>query len=491
MRTTKTLQKGKKGIGVLLFVTFMLAGIVTPPVYATDLNLAFSFGPNPFIPAFSTSTTSRILTVPGHTVVSVSGSLNPLPQPAGGVVASVPVVIEIFKPEAPPPAAPVASISTTALALVSVPFIFALPPTFISDFGCPRSWSVRVRTASGAVPLVTVSGTITYSFSVPGAGFPNPLPATYSVDMEGPSIHLEGGGASTTPTLAGHDPVLAGVANRSLIQGTEGTFNIRAKWDTAFHVCYLNQIFPLNVALRRSDGTIAASQNRFSQTSSATNKVNFNYVVTPADALLPGPWSLRVINNNTVPCGFGTVPVAIDNFDVENLLPPSFQSTFTPRCSEAAGSGDLTPVDATVAVHEQLNYTFSWTVPDGLNWHHLEFLQLRIRDDAENIISVVFEEPSNTFSLLNEATGKRGPAFPAGSPNRLQTSRATLYLADTSVVASGPTSTTVTLNLALDFKPQAAGRTFVVEVGATDKDNEGVLPDFFNQVGTLTVAPKK
>jgi hypothetical protein len=152
------------------------------------------------------------------------------------------------------------------------------------------------------------------------------------------------------------------------------------------------------------------------------------------------------------------------------------------------GSGDLTPDDATVAVREQLNYAFSWTVPEGQNWHHLEFLQLRIRDDEDTIISVLFDEASNTFSLFNEATGKFGPAFPAGRPNRLQTPQATLYLADTSVVASGPTSPTVTLNFALSFK--TAG-TFAVEVGATDKDNEGNLPDFFEQVGILTVTPKK
>jgi hypothetical protein len=293
--------------------------------------------------------------------------------------------------------------------------------------------------------------------------------------------------------------VLAGIANRSLIQGSEGTFRIKAKWDTAFHACYLNQIFPLNVALRRSTatggtGTVANSETASSQTSSAANKVDFTYVVTPADALLPGPWRLRITNNNSVNnfCTFGSnLPVAIDNFDVENLLPPNFQSTFTPGCSEAVGSGDLTPLDATVAVHEPLNYAFSWTVPEGQNWHHLEFLELRIRDETETIISVLFEEPSNTFSLWNEAAGKFTKGFAPGSPKRLQTPYATLYLADTSVEASGPTDPNVTLTIPLSFKPKAAGRTFVVEVAATDKDNEGNPPDFFDQVGTLTVEPKK
>ncbi len=492
MSSTQTVRRAvKKSVGLLMFIGFLLVGIVTPPTYATDLNANFSFGPGT---VRTSSQTLPLSGVPGHTLVSVSGTLNPLPF--SFTVPSVAVVIEVFTPEAPPPAPPAASIPTSAIQLFSVPFVFALPPTFISDFGCPRSWSVRVRTANNLAPPLMVSGSVKDSFFVPGVA-PNPLPATYNVDMEGPSIHLEGGGATATPTLAGHDPVLAGVANRSLIQGSEGSFNIKAKWDTAFNVCYLGQIFPLTVDLRRSTatggtGTRANGQTAFSQTTSAASRVNFNYTVTPADALLPGPWRLRITNNNSVNCGiFGTVPVAVDNFDIENLILPTFQSTFTPRCSEAVGSGDLTPSEATVAVRERLNYAFSWTVPEGQNWHHLDFLQLRIRDDEDTILSALFDEPSNTFSLFNEATGEFGPAFPAGSPNRLQTPQATLYLADTSVVASGPDSPTVTLNLALSFKPQAAGRTFVVELGATDKDNEGMLPDFFEQAGTLTVKPKK
>jgi hypothetical protein len=208
--------------------------------------------------------------------------------------------------------------------------------------------------------------------------------------------------------------------------------------------------------------------------------------------MLPGPWRLRITNNNSVNCGFlGTVPVAIDNFDIENLILPAFQSTFTPRCSEAVGSGDLTPSKATVAVDERLNYVFSWTVPEGQNWHHLEFLQLRIRDNEGTIISVLFDEASNSFSLFNEATGEVGPAFPPGSPNLLQTPEATLHLAKTSVVASGPDSPTVTLNFALSVEPPAARRRFDVEVAATDKDNAGQLPAFFDHAGRLIVKPKK
>jgi hypothetical protein len=474
-------------LGVSIFGAFMVAGVVAPPIFAVDLNLNFSFGPNPVFPPFSSSSASRTLNVPGKTLVSVRGSLNPLTQVPGGIVAAVPVIIEVLRPEG----GVAATINTAAAALVSVPFVFALPPTFISDFGCPRTWRVRVRTSDGTVPLVTVSGTITYSFFVPGV-FPNPLPATYNVDMEGPPIHLEGGGSSSTPTLAGHDPVLLGAANRSLIQSTEGVFRIRGKWDTAFHVCYLNQRFQLNAALLKPGGTtVADSETGFSQTSSETPKLDFSYTVTPNDALLAGSWRLRITNNNTVNnfCTLGSnLPVAIDNFDVENLLPPAFQSTFTPQCSGGVGSWDLTPTNVTTSVHQRVNYVFSWTVPEPLNWHDLGSLQFRIRDGEETILWLKFDEATNQFSLFKEGKEEFGHGFPAGSSNRLETPEATVHLAESSVQGSGPTGPSVALNLSLSFKPKVAGRTLRVEVAATDDHG---TQSVFEEADVLTVNPLK
>jgi photosystem II stability/assembly factor-like uncharacterized protein len=146
----------------------------------------------------------------------------------------------------------------------------------------------------------------------------------------------------------------------------------------------------------------------------------------------------------------------------------------------------LEPSAATVAVHDQLNYQFTWTVPDPLNWHDLNSLQLRIRDATDTIFWVSFDEASKTFSLVNPATGQLEKGFAAGSRNSLQTPQATLHLADTSVVGSGPTGPSVTLNLALSFKPSAAGRTFLVEVAATDDLGN---QDNFAAAGTVTVAP--
>ena len=147
-------------------------------------------------------------------------------------------------------------------------------------------------------------------------------------------------------------------------------------------------------------------------------------------------------------------------------------------------------IDPIVAVGEPLNYSFVWTVPEHLNWHDLESVQLRIYDERRTVLRVRFDEASNSFSLFNQASGRFGRALQAGEPGRFESSLATLDLAETSVtpvnsvLGSGPTSPSVRLNLALSFKPSAAGRTFRVEVAAADDLGH---EDPFAFAGTLTV----
>lgn len=81
-------------------------------------------------------------------------------------------------------------------------------------------------------------------------------------------------------------------------------------------------------------------------------------------------------------------------------------------------------------------------------------------------------------------TGKEGKGGKAGDNRKLQSKGATLYLADSSVVGSGPTGPSVTLNLALGFKPKAAGRTYAVEVLAADDTGQA---HGFELAGSLTV----
>jgi hypothetical protein len=148
------------------------------------------------------------------------------------------------------------------------------------------------------------------------------------------------------------------------------------------------------------------------------------------------------------------------------------------------GSFDLTPTDPTVAHHERLNYALTWTVPAPQNWHDLQYLQFRIRDGDDTVLSLLFDEVSNTFSSFNEANGQFEGSFVPGSRDRLHTRHATLDLEDTSVEGSGPTGPSVTLNLSLSFEAWGHSRTFLVEVAASDDFGHR---DDFAGAGTLTI----
>src|SRR5262249_6408424 len=138
------------------------------------------------------------------------------------------------------------------------------------------------------------------------------------------------------------------------------------------------------------------------------------------------------------------------------------------------GTFDLAPPNATVAVGEHLQYALTWTVPAG-SWRDLQSVELRIGDDG-SALWVRFDEATGTLRLVARTSTRLGPACAPGSPNRLETSHATLYLAGSSVQGSGPAGPSVTLTLDLSLKPQAAGQAFPVEVRATKHD--GQVQDF-------------
>src|SRR5262249_31233554 len=116
------------------------------------------------------------------------------------------------------------------------------------------------------------------------------------------------------------------------------------------------------------------------------------------------------------------------------------------------GAFELTPTDPSVQVHQRLGYALTWTGPAPQSWHALDLLELRIRDEGGTILWVRFREATSTFALVDPKTGREGPSGRAGDNQRLQTNAATLYLADSSVVGSGPTGPSVTLHLSLGFK---------------------------------------
>jgi hypothetical protein len=146
------------------------------------------------------------------------------------------------------------------------------------------------------------------------------------------------------------------------------------------------------------------------------------------------------------------------------------------------GVSELTPSDVAIGVGERMNFSLTWTHPE--RWRLLQTIDFRISDDDGAILWLRFDEPSNTFSVLNSASGNFGQGVAPGSPQRFETNAATLYLEDSAVQGSGPTGPSVKLTYSVSFKPKAAGRTYRVEVFATDDfgNQQG-----FDQVGTLRV----
>jgi hypothetical protein len=161
-------------------------------------------------------------------------------------------------------------------------------------------------------------------------------------------------------------------------------------------------------------------------------------------------------------------------------------ATRTYSLGPAVGAGEGSPFEASVHVGEETTYSAEWTVPQPDSWHSLDNLQVRLVDvdDDNEILLIRFDEASNSFSRFHPHLGRFGPSVRPGSHARFESPDVALLLRNTEVIGTGPTGPSVTLNLALEFKPGAAGHTFVVEMRAAD-DSGNVQG--WDQVGRITV----
>jgi len=258
------------------------------------------------------------------------------------------------------------------------------------------------------------------------------------------------------------------ISDRSVIEGAKGKFS------TALFTVSLSPASTVPVAVNYS-------------TADVTARANVDYLATFGTLTFsPGETAktiaVTVIGDNLVERN----ETFLVNLDIPfNAVIADGQGVGTIVNDDLLfGTFALTPADATVAVHERLTYTLTWTVTPPLNWHDLQTVQLRISDDEGTILWVSFKEADGTLRLLNEAGHEVGPAFRPGHKGPLETSAATLYLRDSRVQGSGPTGPSVILTLDLSFKPRAAGRTYLVEVLATDDAGTEQI----ESAGTLTVA---
>ena len=158
------------------------------------------------------------------------------------------------------------------------------------------------------------------------------------------------------------------------------------------------------------------------------------------------------------------------------------------------GSYDVAPDNARVDGGETVNYALTWTAPEGEVWRDIDTIDFRVRKGNNTVLEISWDEASNTFSLCETiGKGRRQEKICSegelpGSSTVLETSFAELHLAQSSVVGSGPTGATVTLNLAVKFKDAAAGN-YTVDVAAMD--DFGNVDDFFETTRVHIDQPTK
>jgi hypothetical protein len=139
------------------------------------------------------------------------------------------------------------------------------------------------------------------------------------------------------------------------------------------------------------------------------------------------------------------------------------------------GSAQLSTEPARVSAGVPQLLQLRWTMPPDQVWGDLRRLDLRIGADAHSALWVRWNALEDSFMLCRQAgsrialeedldahisgipdNGCSAGALP-GSRAVLETRGARLHLAGTRAVGSGPAGRTLTLNLALSFKPAAQG----------------------------------
>jgi len=208
-----------------------------------------------------------------------------------------------------------------------------------------------------------------------------------------------------------------------------------------------------------------------------------DYLPTSGTLLIP-----RLAGSATIPVTIvGDLDANSETFFVD-LSSPSRGTTIadgTGLCTVlpanvlSTGVFDLRTAEDRVRVGDTVNYALSWTVPENEVWRDLETIDFRLRKGNENALWVHWDEAANAFSVCDgDGTGDSGVHCTAGeapgSPTILETEFAQLHLAECSVIGSGPTGPTVTLNLAISFK-EALG-SCDVELAASD--DFGIQDDF-------------
>ena len=137
-----------------------------------------------------------------------------------------------------------------------------------------------------------------------------------------------------------------------------------------------------------------------------------------------------------------------------------------------------------VTAGESLPLVVAWAVPEPASWRDLRALEVRIRNRGRVALWLRWDERSNTLAQVDPATGRAvGRHRRPGGGGTFGTGLATLDVAAVEVEDSGPGGDAVALLLPVTFTPAAAGRAYLVEMGADHDDGQV----FFGTVGRIAV----
>lgn len=201
--------------------------------------------------------------------------------------------------------------------------------------------------------------------------------------------------------------------------------------------------------------------------------------------------------------GSGTFFMDLSNPVNGNIVDGTGQATIK-ITTLTVGSFDVSPANAVLRSGEKVNYTVLWTVPDGEVWRDLKNIQFRLRQGSKVPFWLKWDETTNTFSVCTSGgRNSNGNANETaeelashaictagespGSHASLETEFGQLDLAESSVVGSGLTGQTVTLNLAIIPGPEARGQ-YDVELAASDDFGR---QDKFTGASELLVVPEQ
>lgn len=287
-------------------------------------------------------------------------------------------------------------------------------------------------------------------------------------------------GTQLTAAIPASDMIRGGTAGVTVFDSSQGVTSNSVNFTINNPLPVIDSISPTTVREGLSAGVVV-------------NGTGFN---ADSRVLMDGvqiPTTFRAGVLRAVVPSSATTPVGKQiTLRVQNPTPGGGTSsqfrTLTVINTIVVGEGTFTP---TVATSQELSYfTLNWVHPT--DWRELESMEFRLVDDEGNVVMWLgFVEEFGTqgaIALMDAGGNISGLGF-AGEDTELVGPFGTLKLADT--VLNAAPGQTIEVVYAVQFSKEMEGRTFHVEMNATEPlSGEDADANGFEPAGDITVPMK-